>query len=527
MHKVFVADKLAPEGIDALKKYPELNVVFKPGLSVEEAKVEVEDADAVIVRSATKLKGELLDSAKSLKVIGRAGIGVDNIDIDRATEKGVVVLNTPDANATTTAELAIGHLFSLSRNLPEADRSVRAGKWERNKFLGVELSGKTVGVIGFGTIGRLVAERCAGLKMRVLGFDPFVTEDTFKEHMVEKKELEDLLENSDYVTLHCPVTDGTRQMFNSELFSKMRKGAFLINCARGELVNEIALAEALTTGVLAGAAIDVFNQEPPTGCPLLSLDSVYFTPHLGASTHEAQSAVGVEIAHSIASYLIKGEVRNAVNVPNLETDKLQRTQPYTELGEKLGRLIGSMAKGSISSLEVAMFGDAAKLDAQQISSSVIIGLLKEHHSVPVNQINALYLARRQGMQVSEISSLDSKDYVSILRVSVTTETEQLVLEGTIFDGLHPRLVRVGDYEIESPLKGYLLFSWHADQPGVIGSLGEILGKLGINISRMQVGVSDNMQLAIAILGISKGLSKDTIETIEKLDAVSRALQVEV
>ncbi|MEC9248502.1 MAG: phosphoglycerate dehydrogenase [Pseudomonadota bacterium] len=527
MHKVFVADKLAPEGINALKKYPELNVVFKPGLSVEEAVLEVKDADAVIVRSATKLKGELLEATEKLKVIGRAGIGVDNIDVDRATEKGVVVLNTPDANATTTAELAIAHIFSLSRNLPEADKSVRLGKWERNKFLGVELSGKTVGIVGFGTIGRLVAERCIGLKMRVLGFDPYVTEETFKEHAVEKRELEELLAKSDYVTLHCPVTEGTREMFNAHLFSKMKNGSFLINCARGELVKEEALADAIKSGSLAGAAVDVFKDEPPKDSSLLELDKVYFTPHLGASTHEAQSAVGVEIAHSIASYLIEGEVRNAVNVPNLETEKLQRMQPYAELGRKLGLLIGSMAKETISSLEVATFGDAAKLDTHSITSSVIIGLLKEHHSVPVNQINALYLARRQGMQVSEISSLDSRDYVSILRVTITTEKESLTLEGTIFDGLHPRLVRVGDYEIESPLHGHLLFTWHADQPGVIGSLGEILGKLGINISRMQVGVSENMQLAIAILGISKGLSKSTIDTIEKLDAVSRALQVEV
>jgi len=527
MHKIFVADKLAPEGIDVLKQYPELDVVFLPGLSPADATVHVKDADAVIVRSATKLKGPLLEAAEKLKVIGRAGIGVDNIDVERATEKGVVVLNTPDANATTTAELAIGHIFSLSRNLPEADKSVRSGLWERNKFLGLELSGKTVGVIGFGTIGRLVAERCVALKMRVLAYDPFVTDETFKEHAVEKNELEDLLAKADYVTLHCPVTDGTRKMFDTDLFSCMKKGAMLINCARGELVDENALTEAITTGVLAGAALDVFNEEPPKDSPLLNLDKVYFTPHLGASTHEAQSAVGVEIARSIASYLLTGEVKNAVNVPNVETEKLERMVPYAELGKKLGRLTGCMARDTISSLEVATFGDAAKLDTHSITSSVIIGLLTGHHSVPVNQINALYLARRQGMQVSEISSLDSRDYVSILRVTVKTRSESLVLEGTIFDGLHPRLVRVGDYEIESPLQGHLLFTWHADQPGVIGSLGEILGRLGINISRMQVGVSNNMQLAIAILGISEGLDSNTIQIIEELDAVSRALQVEV
>lgn len=526
MYRVFVADKLAPEGIAALEQYPELEIDFTHGLDVAEAKAHAAKADAIIVRSATKIRGELLDAASQLKVVGRAGIGVDNIDLDVTTERGIVVLNTPDANATTTAELAIAHMFSLSRNLPAADQSVRDGKWERSKFLGAEVSGKTVGIVGFGTIGRLAAERCRGLKMRVLGFDPFVTEKTFQEHGVEKAELDDLLTASDYVTLHCPVTDDTRGILSRERLQLMKPGARLINCARGGLIDEAALVEVIESGHLAGAALDVFDNEPPGDSPLFKLDQVHFTPHLGASTHEAQTAVGVEIAHQIAAFLIKGEVTNAVNVPSIASDKLAALQPYMDLARKLGKLLCQMIDEPMSAIEIGVFGKASTLDTHPIASSAMAGALCGHHSVPVNTINSLHLAQRQGIQVTEVSSADSNDYISLIRITATGGDQTISIEGTVFDDQRSRLVRVNDYAVETPLEGHLLFTRHADQPGVIGLLGELLGRRGINISRMQVGVANGTQLAIAVLAVSKALDKETVEDIARIAAVDKALQIE-
>ena len=525
MYKVFVADELAPEGIAALKEYAEIEIDFSPGLTVDEAIPHVKNADAIIVRSATKLKGQLLDAAVRCKVIGRAGIGVDNIDLDVSTERGIVVLNTPDANATTTAELAIAHMFSLSRKLPEADLSVRSGKWQRNEFVGAEVSGKTVGIVGFGTIGRLLAERCLGLKMKVVVFDPFVTQQTFAEHGVETKDLDGLVAVSDYITLHCPVTDGTRGLFSRERLLAMKAGSRIINCARGGLIDEQALCDVVNSGHLAGAALDVFEQEPPIDSPLFTVPNIQFTPHLGASTEEAQTAVGVEISHQIAAFLIDGKIINSVNVPSVDPDKLAQLNPYMELATKLGKVLCQMVEGPLSSVEIGVFGEASKFDSHPIASASMVGLLCRHHAVPVNQINALHLARRQGINVTKVSSADSKDYLSLVRITAQSSEQTVILEGAIFDESRPRLVKINGYEIESPLEGHLLITKHANEPGVVGKIGEALGKEDINISRMQVGVAEDTQLAIAILDISGSLSSAALENISKIGAVEKVLQV--
>jgi D-3-phosphoglycerate dehydrogenase len=525
MYKVFVADELAPEGIAALKEYAEIEIDFSPGLTVDEAIPHVKNADAIIVRSATKLKGQLLDAAVRCKVIGRAGIGVDNIDLDVSTERGIVVLNTPDANATTTAELAIAHMFSLSRKLPEADLSVRSGKWQRNEFVGAEVSGKTVGIVGFGTIGRLLAERCLGLKMKVVVFDPFVTQQTFAEHGVETKDLDGLVAVSDYITLHCPVTDGTRGLFSRERLLAMKAGSRIINCARGGLIDEQALCDVVNSGHLAGAALDVFEQEPPIDSPLFTVPNIQFTPHLGASTEEAQTAVGVEISHQIAAFLIDGKIINSVNVPSVDPDKLSQLNPYMELATKLGKVLCQMVEGPLSSVEIGVFGEASKFDSHPIASASMVGLLCRHHAVPVNQINALHLARRQGINVTKVSSADSKDYLSLVRITAQSSEQTVILEGAIFDESRPRLVKINGYEIESPLEGHLLITKHANEPGVVGKIGEALGKEDINISRMQVGVAEDTQLAIAILDISGSLSSAALDNISKIGAVEKVLQV--
>ncbi len=526
MIKVFVADKLAQEGVAALRQYPELTVDFSPGLDVEAALPHIADADAVIVRSETKIKGKLLEAARKLRVVGRAGIGVDNVDLDATTERGIIVMNTPDANATTTAELAIAHLFSLSRALPEADRSVRGGKWERSKFMGSEVSGKTVGVVGFGTIGRLFAERARGLKMRVIGFDPFVNPQTFADYGVERVELDALLAQADYVSLHCPMTNDTRNLLSAERLRQMKKGARVINCARGGLVDEAALLELVESGHLAGAALDVFDKEPPGESPLFGCPKIQFTPHLGASTEEAQTATGVEIAHQIAAYLLKDEVRNAVNLKSVPPERLAQLEPYLRLARRLGKLLALMLDGPLLEVEVGLYGQASELESQPLVAEALAGLLQDHLDTPINRVNAAHLARRQGIKLSEAKSADARDYLSVLRVRGRSEGVERCLEGTLFDSRHPRLVRVNDYEIEAALEGHLVATRHADKPGVIGSLGELLGRAGVNISRMQVGAAEGRDRAIAVLGVSRRLTEVEMTAIAGIPAVDKVLQAD-
>ncbi|MEM7467094.1 MAG: phosphoglycerate dehydrogenase [Pseudomonadota bacterium] len=524
MYKVFVADKLADEGVDALKHYPELEIDFSPGLSVAEAIPHAAAADAIIVRSETKIRGELLEAATKLRVVGRAGIGVDNIDLEATTERGIVVLNTPDANATTTAELAIAHMFSLSRHLPRADSSVRGGKWERSKFVGAELSGKCVGIVGFGTIGRIVANRCLGLNMKVLGFDPFVTASTFADLGVEAADLDTLLERSDYVTLHCPVTKDTRGLLSRERLSAMKPGARLINCARGGLIDEQALVDLVNSGHLAGAALDVFDNEPPADSPLLDVPNILFTPHLGASTREAQTAVGVEIADQIAAFLIKGEVINSVNTASVAPEKLEQLEPHMRLAKNLGQLLSLMVEEPLGELSIGYYGHAAKLEKGPISNEAMVGLLQSHLSIPVNQVNAGHLAKRQGIQLTEMASEESRDYLSSIRVTGNAGETSLCLEGTLFDERYPRLVRVNDYQIEAVLEGHLIFTRHEDRPGVIGAVGEILGRKGINIRRMQVGLANDKDQAIAVIGVRDSLDAETLSEIGAIPAIDRVLQ---
>ena len=339
--KIFIADEIAAEGVAYLKEHTDYHIDFSPKLPQEQICEHIQDADAVIVRSATSIRGKVLKAARNLKVIGRAGTGIDNIDVNTATERGIVVVNTPDANATTTAELAIAHMLSLCRHLPAADCSVRQGKWERSKFNGTEIAGKTLAIIGFGTIGRIVANRALGLKMNVIAYDPFVTESVFTDAGVEAMNFDALLPIADIITLHCPLIDKTRDLINAETISRMKPGARLINCARGGLVNESALYEALQSGHLAGAALDVFANEPPQNSPLFELDNIVFTPHLGASTEEAQTAVGIGIAKQVAAFLKDGEAINAVNLPRIPASEVARLKPWLELAHKMGHLLHS------------------------------------------------------------------------------------------------------------------------------------------------------------------------------------------
>ncbi|TAN50221.1 MAG: phosphoglycerate dehydrogenase [Methylococcaceae bacterium] len=523
--KVLVADNIAEDGVNFLRAQPGLDVEFAPGLSPDALREKVKDADALVVRSAVQVTADIINAAERLTVIGRAGIGVDNIDVEAATEHGIVVMNTPDANATTTAELALAHLFSLSRHLPRADASVRAGEWKRAQFVGTELTGKTIGVVGYGTIGRIVAKRCLGLEMRVLGYDPFVTKTVFENDGIEPVDMDGLLANADYITIHCPFSEKTRYLFDAARISRMKKGARLINCARGGIVDEAALLEALQSGHLAGAALDVFEQEPPRDSPLLKLPNIVFTPHIGASTAEAQFAVGIEIAKQIATFFTSGEAVNAVNLPRVPSDALRRLQPYQGLVNRLGRMLNLMLPAPITQIELSLHGRASELTSQPLMAEALVGLLQDRLDAPVNRINVLNVAKRQGIQVSESRSADSPNYLSLIGLTAWSDSEQVSLAGTLFDERLPRLVRINNYEIEAMLEGHILLFRHYDRPGVVGALGSILGRAGINISRMQLGDEPGTDRAVALLQLSRPLSADVMAEIEQIDAITKAGQI--
>ena len=525
MKKVLVADDIAEEGVDYLRSQPGIAVDVRLGMKEPELCERAVAYDAIIVRSATKITRKVLEAAKQLKVVGRAGIGVDNIDVDAATEQGVVVINTPDANAVSAAELAIAHLLSLCRRLPAADRSVRAGEWKRSLFTGTEVTGKTLGVVGYGNIGRIVAARALGLKMKVVAYDPFVTKEVFADHGVTPLDVDELLAISDFVTLHCPLVDATRNLLSRERIAQMKPGARLINCARGGLVDELALRDALQSGHLAGAALDVFEKEPPGGSLLFELSNVEFTPHLGASTEEAQYAVGVEIARMIAVYLQNGDVTSAVNLPRIDSEQAERLRPYFDLARRLGRLLARMVESPLNQLEVSLQGLAAELEARPVATEALVGFLQEHHTRPVNRVNALHVAKRHGISLSESRSPQTHDYVSLIVVTGHAGAEAIALTGTLFDERHPRLVRINNYELEAMLEGHMLFTRHDDRPGVVGALGTLLGNEGVNISRMHLGLAPGSDKAIAAIETTTPLSDALMQKVRAISAVNKAMQI--
>lgn len=525
MKSILVADQIADEGVKHLHANPELSVDVQVGLNEKQLCEIIGNYEGIIVRSAAKITNAVIEAGKNLEVIGRAGIGIDNIDINTATSHGIVVMNTPDANATTTAELAIAHLLSLSRHLPSADRSVRSGEWERKRFLGSELANKTLGIVGYGTIGRLVANRALGLHMRVVAYDPFVSQEIFNEHNIEQLDLDELLKQSDYLSLHCPATSKTAGLINADHIALMKQGAYLINCARGELVDEQALFEALQSGKLAGAALDVFSTEPPENSPLLQLDSVVFSPHLGASTHEAQIAVGVEIADQVANYLSTGQAHNAVNVLTISPEEFNKFQPFLDLAHRLGTLLSNLLESPATQLHVMLSGRAAELEVSPIAIEALVGFLTHMLATPVNRVNVKHLAERQGISLIESKSDQVEEYLSVIELQAITSNGKTTVTGTIFGDGKPRLVKIDEYEIEALPKGTLLITRHEDCPGVVGAIGTLTGKLNINISRMHIGTSPTNKLSVGILEISSPASDSAIAEIEKIPAIQKVYQI--
>ncbi len=525
LKRILVADKISPEGKAFLDGQENIAVDHLTGLDETALCEKIGEYHAVIVRSATTISARVIDAAGRLEVIGRAGIGVDNIDVDQATGKGIVVLNTPDANVTTTAELTLAHLFSLSRNLPQANRSVKAGEWKRSRFMGVELSGKVLGIIGYGHIGRIVAAKALALEMQVIAFDPFVTEEKFLADGVTGVGLDELVSEADYISLHCPLNDKTRNIMNADRINAMKPGARLINCARGGLVDEEALYDALSKGSLAGAALDVFSREPPEDSPLLTLDNVLLTPHLGASTREAQAAAGMEIAQQVCIYLRTGEPINAINLPAVSSEELVKLQPYMTLARRLGKLLGHMIPGSIRQLEVSLFGNAAERDMTSISTEGLVGLLSVHMSTEVNRVNAKHIAEQQGLSLVEARGGEHPDYHSAVSLSVHNGDRETRVVGTLFHRRYPRLISINDYEIEAVLEGHLLVTRHNDQPGVVAAISNLLAGERINISRMQLGIVSGSDKAIAVIGVSTPLNDKLMDELAQIEAINKVMQV--
>lgn len=526
MKKILISDKLSEAGINYLNEQSGIKIHIETGLDEAGLCNIIGDYDALLIRSDTKVTKTVLESAKNLKLIGRAGIGVDNVDIPMATEMGVIVMNTPDANATTTAELAIAHMMSLSRRLPAADRSVRAGKWDRT-LVGAEIAHKTLGIIGFGTIGRIASTRGLGLKMNVIAFDPFVAPEIYAEYGVESVSLDDLIARSDYITLHCPLIEKTKNILNAERLSKLKKGARIINCARGGLIDEQALYEALKSGQCAGAALDVFENEPPKDSPLFELDNVVFTPHLGASTAEAQVAVSVEIARQAVTFLKTGEAINALNLPRVSAEELNKSHDFMNLATKLGSILAGLADQPITKVEVALFGRAAEAAVRPVSVSALVGILSGQVSTPVNRVNAENIAKRQGIALVESTCKDSPDYVSLIKVTGYCADKTIALSGALLGGRQPRLVCINHFDIEVVPEGSLIVTHHDDRPGVISQISSVLGNANINITRMQVSTADVKDQAMAVISVSEPVPETIMQQICKLTPVCNAKQIQL
>jgi D-3-phosphoglycerate dehydrogenase len=516
MTKILVSDKLSENGINILKAASGLQIDVKTGLKPEELAAIIGDYEGLIIRSATRVTPQIVEAAKKLKAIGRAGIGVDNVDLPSATKQGIVVMNTPSGNAVTTAEHAIAMMFSICRKIPQATASTRAGKWEKGKFTGSELCNKTLGVVGVGNIGRIVADRALGLKMKVIGFDPFLSPEAAAKIGVTAVDLDTLFKQADIITVHVPLGEKTKYLINKEAFKKMKKGVYLINCARGGIVNEADLEWAIKEGIVAGAALDVFEQEPPPADhPLLKMEQVIFTPHLGAATDEAQENVAIEVAELMVDFFTKGTVRNAVNFPSVSGEMLKILRPYIELGEKLGSLQGQLASKLPAEVTIEYCGQILNYNLAPVTQALLKGLLTPMVSdISVNYVNAPMVAKERGLKIIESKVSEHEDFTNLVTVTVRNGKEQKLVSGTIFGKGNPRLVRIDDFYLEALPEGTILVIHNHDKPGVIGSIGTFLGKNSINISRMQLGLTKDE--AIALYNVEGNVTSEIISALEKL-----------
>ena len=519
MYRVLISDPMDPKAAEVFRANG-IDVDERPGLSKDELKTIIADYDGLAIRSATKVTAQLLEAATKLKVVGRAGIGVDNVDVQAASAKGVVVMNTPFGNSITTAEHAIALMFALARDLPAADASTQSGKWEKNRFMGVELTSKILGLIGAGNIGSIVAERALGLKMKVIAYDPFLTPERALDLGIEKVSLDELLARADFITLHTPLTDQTRNILSRANLAKTKKGVRIVNCARGGLIDEAALKEALQSGHVAGAALDVFVEEPASSNPLFGTPGLIATPHLGASTTEAQVNVAIQVAEQMSEFLTRGGVVNALNMPSLSAEEAPKLRPYMELAGKLGSLVGQLEGLRASAISVEVEGAAASLNQKPITGAVLAGMMRIW-SDSVNMVNAPYLAKERGLDVREVRHDREGDYHTLVRVTVTTPDGARSAAGTLFANAAPRLVDLFGIRVEAELEGEMIFIVNEDAPGFIGRLGTTLGEAGVNIGTFNLGRRKAGGEAVALISVDGHIEQDVVEKLEGLPGVKR------
>jgi D-3-phosphoglycerate dehydrogenase len=522
MPKVLISDALSPAAVQIFKDRG-IEVDFQPALGKDKEKLAaaVGNYDGLAIRSATKVTGKVLEWAKNLKVIGRAGIGVDNVDIPAATARGIIVMNTPFGNSITTAEHAISLMLALARQIPEADASTRAGKWEKNKFMGVEIFGKALGVIGCGNIGSIVADRALGLKMKVIAYDPYLSADRAADLGVEKVELEELFKRADFITLHTPLTDKTRNIINAEAIKAMKKGVRIVNCARGGLVDEAALYEALKSGQVAGAAFDVFVTEPATENLLFSLPNVVCTPHVGASTSEAQENVALQIAEQMSDYLLRGAITNAINFPSISAEEAPKLKPFIALAERLGSFAGQLTETGVSKVQLTYEGAVAQMNTKALTSAALAGLLRPMLG-DVNVVSAPVVAKERGIVVEEVTREMPEDYESLITVTVTTERQSRHVSGTVFADGRPRIVNIKGIRMDAEFGPSMIYITNLDKPGFIGKFSSTLGEAGINIATFHVGREAPGGNAVALIEIDGELPEPVLAKVRALPQVQQA-----
>lgn len=517
MVKVLISDKMSPKAAEIFKKRG-VEVDEKPGMTKEELIAVIGEYDGLAIRSATKVTPDVIEAATNLKVIGRAGIGVDNVNIPAASQRGMVVMNTPFGNSITTAEHALSMMMALARQIPEANSSTQAGKWEKSRFMGVELFNKTLGLIGCGNIGSIVASRAIGLQMKVIAFDPYLSADRAVELGVEKVELEDLFKRADFITLHTPLTDTTRGIVGKEAFSLMKPSLRLVNCARGGLVDEEALYDALSNKKIAGAALDVFEEEPATDNKLFGLENFIATPHLGASTTEAQVNVAIQVAEQLSDYLLNGAVTNALNMPSLSAEEAPRVRPYLELAEQLGSFAGQITESAIKSVTIEYEGHVGEVNTRPITAAILSGLLSPLMD-SVNMINAPLLAKERDIEISEVKHERESNYQTLVTLTIETARQKRSVAGTLSARRQPRIVDINGVEIEAELGPNVLYIANEDKPGFIGALGTLLGKHGNNIATFSLGRKSAGEDALAIVVVDSEITKDILKEIGDLENV--------
>jgi D-3-phosphoglycerate dehydrogenase / 2-oxoglutarate reductase len=528
MYRILVADPIAESNLQALQVNGHFKLESKHKLSPEDLKKAVEDIDAVIVRSETKITDDILAAAKKVKIVGRAGVGVDNIDVPAASRRGVVVVNVPGGNTISAAEHTMALILALSRNVPQANSSVKAGEWKRSQFTGTELLGKTLALLGLGRIGREVAKRAQSFGMRVIGFDPYASEEYAKNFNISLRTLEQIYQEADYISLHVPLNDTTKHLFNAQTLAKLRPGVRLINCARGGIIDEAALAEAIQKGQVKGAALDVFEQEPPLkNNPLFGLPNVILTPHLGASTEEAQVKVAQELAETLRDYFLNGTVRNAVNLPAMDADEYRELEPFILLSEKLGSFVSQMVGGPVKELRLGYAGEISQKNTTSLTLAVLKGFLTPILDISVNVVNAPHLAKERGLKWVETKTSETKDFTNLISLTAVGAAGSLTVSGTLYGNDNPRIVMIDDLSVDVLPEGSMVLYANQDKPGVIGYVGTVLGKNKINIAAMQVGRKSTGGEAITVVNVDCDVPEDVLKQIREFQGITQVKSVKL